>query len=252
MMEEIVTYGSRGKRIYLACIDCGKQKQTKKERYSSRCVACARVFLRKSVIVIEGKKQCTQCNEWIDLSLFYKQKTCPGGLRPECKTCSNKRIANCHAEVPLLRRLWSRISRIRNKEKNAVTKKLYIQNNKEKIDKRVKAYREANKETIKRKNREIYLRDPSKAMERLRKRKAAILGAGGFFTESDWREVLNRYGNACLKCGSRDNIVRDHVIPVSKGGMNDKYNIQPLCQHCNAVKWSRDWDFRFDKGDWSK
>jgi 5-methylcytosine-specific restriction endonuclease McrA len=44
----------------------------------------------------------------------------------------------------------------------------------------------------------------------------------------------------CPRCGStytHDNpMTRDHIIPKSKGGMNNKENYQELCRTCNSSK----------------
>lgn len=247
-MENIVTRKKEPKKQYTNCQKCGTPKKTIKQKYSPLCRECCKDSYRR--IVFDGKQKCTKCGEIKSLDSFYSQSDCPNGKRPECKICANKRINENHKSVPLLKKLWSKISYERNKQKTRLTAKLYRENHKEEISIRRKAYNETHKEQIKQKARAAYLKDPSKAMERLRKRKARIKGGGGVFTEKDWKEVLERYGYTCLKCGSTENIVRDHVIPIAKGGRNDKFNIQPLCHHCNSVKSAKTEDYRFDKGIW--
>ena len=48
--------------------------------------------------------------------------------------------------------------------------------------------------------------------------------------------VWRRDEGKCVKCGSRENIEYDHIIPVSKGGSNTERNIQILCEKCNREK----------------
>ena len=51
--------------------------------------------------------------------------------------------------------------------------------------------------------------------------------------------VLKRENQVCRKCGlpvSDDDIHFDHIIPWSKGGSSDEYNIQLLCSSCNLKK----------------
>jgi len=50
------------------------------------------------------------------------------------------------------------------------------------------------------------------------------------------REVWRRDGGTCVKCGSRENLEYDHIIPISKGGSNTARNIELLCENCNRSK----------------
>lgn len=49
-------------------------------------------------------------------------------------------------------------------------------------------------------------------------------------------EVWRRDGGKCARCGSRENLEYDHIVPVSKGGSNTARNIELLCQQCNRQK----------------
>lgn len=50
------------------------------------------------------------------------------------------------------------------------------------------------------------------------------------------REVWRRDGGKCTRCGSRENLEYDHIIPVAKGGSNTARNIELLCEACNRLK----------------
>ena len=50
------------------------------------------------------------------------------------------------------------------------------------------------------------------------------------------REVWRRDQGRCARCGSRENLEYDHIIPVAKGGSNTARNIELLCQECNRKK----------------
>jgi holliday junction DNA helicase RuvB len=50
------------------------------------------------------------------------------------------------------------------------------------------------------------------------------------------REVWRRDAGKCVKCGSRERLEFDHIIPVAKGGGNTARNIELLCEICNRSK----------------
>jgi len=49
-------------------------------------------------------------------------------------------------------------------------------------------------------------------------------------------EVWRRDEGKSVRCGSRENLEYDHIIPVSKGGSNTARNIELLCAKCNRAK----------------
>jgi 5-methylcytosine-specific restriction endonuclease McrA len=53
------------------------------------------------------------------------------------------------------------------------------------------------------------------------------------------------FGRNCLKCGNTNDLTVDHIVPLSRGGSNYIYNLQPLCKRCNSIKGNRNCeDFR--------
>ncbi len=49
-------------------------------------------------------------------------------------------------------------------------------------------------------------------------------------------EVWRRDGGKCARCGSREKLEYDHIVPISKGGSNTARNIELLCEKCNRGK----------------
>lgn len=49
-------------------------------------------------------------------------------------------------------------------------------------------------------------------------------------------EVWRRDGGKCARCGSREKLEYDHIVPISKGGSNTARNIELLCEKHNRSK----------------
>lgn len=80
-----------------------------------------------------------------------------------------------------------------------------------------------------------------------RRRRTKKLRSEGSHTMSDWINLKNLYKNICLCCKRREpeiTLTEDHIIPLSMGGTDFIWNIQPLCQSCNSRKHTKSIDFR--------
>lgn len=43
----------------------------------------------------------------------------------------------------------------------------------------------------------------------------------------------------CSVCGATTDLTGDHIIPVSRGGLTTRANVQVLCRSCNSIKSAR-------------
>lgn len=53
------------------------------------------------------------------------------------------------------------------------------------------------------------------------------------------RRILERDEYACTYCGAKENLTLDHVIPRSKGGGHDDFNLVTCCRSCNTSKGTK-------------
>lgn len=51
--------------------------------------------------------------------------------------------------------------------------------------------------------------------------------------------VWQRDEGKCVKCGGREQMEFDHIIPIALGGSNTERNIQLLCERCNREKGAK-------------
>lgn len=58
-------------------------------------------------------------------------------------------------------------------------------------------------------------------------------------TRQEWTSLREKNNNACIFCGSKRKLSKDHIVPLSKGGTDLISNIQPLCQSCNSRKHNK-------------
>lgn len=132
-----------------------------------------------------------------------------------------------------------------NKDVISERSKIYREKNKDVISERSKKYYKNNKEQILEKNVK-YRRTPEGKAAKIRAshKRRSLKSAGGSYTDAEWKEVLEKYGEFCLHCGSTEHITIDHVIALSQGGSNTKNNLQPLCMSCNCSKGIKAIDYR--------
>jgi len=70
-------------------------------------------------------------------------------------------------------------------------------------------------------------------------------------TKDEWDEMRLFFGE-CVKCGNKEDLVKDHITPIYQGGSDGLDNLQPLCRKCNASKGADSTDYRSiycDKND---
>jgi 5-methylcytosine-specific restriction endonuclease McrA len=187
---------------------------------------------------------CTKCNESKDLSCFGKSKNGPDGLNYWCKECA------CTSS-----RAWAE----KNKERVLENQRKWYQQNAddlrrraiERRSERLNESREYNREWKRRNIEKVRAYQKQYVQLNLDKfncynnnRRARLHSNGGTHTIEEWEMLCDSFGNLCLDCKQEKPLTKDHVIPISKGGTNDIWNIQPLCQSCNSRKGDREIDFR--------
>ena len=133
--------------------------------------------------------------------------------------------------------------------------KLYKQKHKDRIKKQKKEWELRNPDKKKMINRNHYLkcsngvkRDNGRSKNKQwvswvkNKRNRMKRGAIGNHTFGEWELLKKQYGYCCPSCGKCEpkiKLTEDHIIPLSKGGLDNIENIQPLCRSCNCKKFTK-------------
>lgn len=76
----------------------------------------------------------------------------------------------------------------------------------------------------------------------VRNRRARQRQADGEHSRDDIADLLHKQGRRCAICQKKFGMGYhvDHIMPFSRGGSNDKRNLQILCGPCNLTKSGRD------------
>ena len=225
-------------------------------------------------------KVCTKCGIDKQFTDFYKENRTKNGYQARCKSCAKEYSdANKDVLKAKARRRYEEYGRDlkaakdrANREANPSIHKEQYQRRKAYHSEYARQYKKDHPEVIQRAsgNRkrkaeangvpsttEWRMRNPDRARatykawveknielrrSHSRNRRAVQASASGVFTGDDAKKILTLQRGKCPVCKASldDGYHVDHIHPLSKGGTNDKSNIQLLCPHCNWSKNARD------------
>ena len=173
-------------------------------------------------------KVCSKCGKILVAysGNFIKNKKGKYGLRCDCKIC-NKQY------------------REDNKEKIAEYIKQYREDNKERISEQKKQYREDNKEKIAEYIKQYYASEHGQIVQfnACNKRRQREEEQGRGITVEQWKEMMNFFNWKCAYSGTplnKDDRTIDHIIPLSKGGLNEPWNCVSMYSNYNKSKNTSD------------
>lgn len=174
-------------------------------------------------------KTCYLCGETKPVGLFKKNSKCSFGVEGRCKACASKQ-SNLRYKPPT--------------EEQRQRRRNYIRDNAEHIYRRWQAWYTKNADKRREYHKQYHIDHPEVARENDYKRRAYARQTGTNYTWAEWKALCDRYGNVCLKCREVKPLEVDHIVPLSKGGLNSIDNIQPLCRRCNSGKRDKTIDYR--------
>ena len=250
------------------CSKCGNEKdvskfckdKTRKDGYFPQCKECKnsdkKKYYNKNKSIILAKSAKYQKNNFEKIKIIKKRYR--ENHKEELKIKTINYYSDNHEKK---KQKYSKYYTIHKVEILKKQEKYFRENpnkRKEIYNKFIRTHREE----INKKSREQYHKNPEKhknicAMWRkanpdksaiyVNRRRNKKIKNGGNFTFEEWQLLKGKYNHECLCCGKKEPEIKlemDHVIPISKGGINSKENIQPLCRSCNASKGVKIIDYR--------
>jgi len=251
------------------------RKSSSKHSFRSTCKECSgKHFTQKSKQ--EGYKICKKCHKELPATVeyFQKSKVLKDGLIGTCRECTGvkyrvKNVAKegykvcnkCHKELPANNEFFHK-NRSSKDGLNSICikcKKEYCFDNKDKINNYVKKYRKENYEKCLQRQRlrmktqkyklqakewtkRLYQKNKVKRAIQWQNRRAEGMGASGKITLQQWDDCLKYFDYKCAYCGKSKKLSIDHIIPLTKNGINSLSNIVPSCKSCNSSKSNHNYE----------
>lgn len=171
-------------------------------------------------------QKCSVCQIEKPLQQFHKNKNRKNGVSVTCKKCAISRSRKWEIDNPDKVRENSRKLYHKDIEKSRINRKT-----------RVRKWQKNNPDKVRAATRDYFIRHPE--VKRLHEQKRrAQKNNNGVFTILE-KDIVKLIKESCVKCGSKQNITMDHIVPLSRGGVHSIGNLQPLCRSCNASKGSK-------------
>jgi len=185
-------------------------------------------------------RQCVECNRMADRARCKERNAKILATprlrerRKEYKRKYNSDPAKADLRRAQAKRAHARVMESPEKRKKAVERAILwaksSPENRAKLRWRQKRWKENNQEVV---------------SAHYHNRRARVAGNGGSFSKHDVAYLFKLQKNKCVYyfyCGNKITMKNkhiDHILPLAKGGNNDRKNLQLLCQSCNLKKWAK-------------
>ena len=173
-------------------------------------------------------RKCSKCGRWLVASTdnFHKQKAGKYGLDTRCKECAKKRnkqhYQNNKEKIAEQHKQW----RLDNKDKMFELHKQWCENNKEKVAEHYKRYFQSPKGRV-------------ASFNHCQRRRIKEEQQGSGITKDQWLELMSFFDWKCAYSGEKltpKNRTIDHIIPITKNGCNEIWNMVPMSRSLNSSK----------------
>lgn len=184
----------------------------------------------QNTLVAPEYKVCSRCAKETLISEFRNGY---------CKICS-KEYRRYYYSINR-DKILSKVSRYRIDNLESCKRRSieWQKNNPDKLKENQRKYRKSHLEQRRAYNNEWRKNNPEKAAIHVHNRRSRKMGNGNSsYTKEDIKQFLILQKQKCAICNVsiKSGYHIDHIVPLSKGGNNTRYNIQLLCPLCNLSK----------------
>lgn len=174
------------------------------------------------------------------------------GSCTECKALQSQQWYSDKGRAAAKRRKW----RAENPERELANSRAWLASNPEKAKASQVRYAEKNPGKRAEICRDWYHRNveserarsslyaknnPEQRAAVARTRRAREVASGGVHTRDDVAAILKMQKGRCAYCRIKFGKYHvDHIMPLARGGSNDRTNLQALCPPCNQTKSAKD------------
>lgn len=180
-----------------------------------------------------------------------------------CVQCQQESLKNWREKNPEKNREIERVWREKNRKRRNEQARIIYAANPEKVTEKTKKFYARHAEKLRKKRREYHYKasqdpqfrraaaertkqwaknNPDRVKTNARNGKQKRKNVPGKHTAQDIAAIIKLQKGKCAYCkvklGKKRHI--DHIVPVSKGGTNDRQNLQITCIPCNLTKGARD------------
>lgn len=189
-------------------------------------------------------KTCRGCGQDKPLDGFPSNKSSPDGRHSRCKACRSEKMKAWRGKPEVKGAEAIRVRKQYESGRDAILarRKERYEANKEFELARNRKWSDKNREYHRAINRQWSKDNPEASRAIVARRRARIVGADGSYSKHDVKALMIEQGGVCTACRcdlSESGYHIDHMMPLSKGGANDKSNLQLLCPTCNRRKGAK-------------
>ena len=192
------------------CLDCGKDISERPPQ-SRRCVDCAEARCKRSRAKARDKWDRSEAGRKCASRYARSEKGKAASKRAYLKRDKEKKRERDRQDYQ------------KHREKRLVSSRKWSKENPEEHKAAVRRWAQEHPERIR---------------ERLRQYQTKKRNRLGVVPENITEKMMLEQEGRCNHCSKslKQGYHIDHIVPLSKGGMHDEYNLQLLCPHCNQVK----------------